>query len=35
MVSRQPHRELGELAGLAVDLDRPAMLLRHNVVADG
>src|SRR6516164_5329087 len=31
---RQVDRELGELAEHAVDLDRSAMLLRYNVIAD-
>jgi hypothetical protein len=31
--SRQPHRELGEVADLAVDRDRAAVLLRYNLVA--
>jgi hypothetical protein len=31
---RQAYRELGELADPAIDGDRPAMLLRHDVVAD-
>jgi len=30
--SRQPHRELGEVADRAVDRDRAAVLLRHNLV---
>src|SRR6476661_2070229 len=30
----QPHGELGKLADLALNLDRPAMLLRDDVVAD-
>src|SRR5690242_3325752 len=32
--SRQPHRELGEAADVAVDCDRAAVLLRYNLVAD-
>src|SRR6516164_1866773 len=33
-VARQAYRELGEFAGFAVDLDRAAVLLRDDVVAD-
>src|ERR1051325_9840500 len=32
--ARQSDREFGELANLAIDLDRPAVLLGHDVVAD-
>src|SRR5205807_6850457 len=32
--SGKSNGELGELADLAVDLDRAAMLLRHDVIAD-
>ena len=31
--SRQPHRELGEVADLTVDRDRAAVLQCHNLVA--
>ena len=30
----EPHRELGEVADLAVDRDRTAVLLRYDLVAD-
>src|ERR1700751_2149550 len=33
-MTRQGGREVGEFAGLAVDLDRAAMLLRDDVPAD-
>src|SRR5262245_14518579 len=32
--ARQPHREFGEVADLAVDRDGTAVLLRYNLVAD-
>src|SRR5262245_65007798 len=32
--SRQPHRELGEVADFAVDRDGAAVLLRYDLVAD-
>src|SRR6516225_4534554 len=32
--SRQPHRELGEVADFAVDRDSAAVLLRYDLVAD-
>src|SRR6516164_3062834 len=32
--SRQPHRELGEVADLAVDRDRAAVLLGYDLVAN-
>jgi hypothetical protein len=32
--SRQPHRELGEVADLTIDRDRAAVLQCHNLVAD-
>ena len=34
LVAWQAHRELGEFADPAIDLDRAAVLLGHNVVAD-
>jgi hypothetical protein len=34
LASRQPHRELGEVAYLAVDRDRAAVLLGDDLVAD-
>jgi hypothetical protein len=30
---RQPHHELGEVADLAIDCDRAAVLLSHNLIA--
>src|SRR6516225_2795156 len=33
-VSRQPHRELGEVADFAIDRDGAAVLLRYDLVAD-
>jgi hypothetical protein len=32
--SRQPNRELGEVADLAIDRDGAAVLLRYDLVAD-
>src|SRR5262245_19026480 len=32
--ARQPHRELGEVADLAIESDGTAVLLRYNLVAD-
>src|SRR6516164_31331 len=32
--SRQPHREFGEVADFAIDRDRAAVLLGHDLVAD-
>ena len=32
--ARQPHREFGEVADLAVDRNGTAVLLRYNLVAD-
>src|SRR6516162_4871997 len=32
--SRQPHRELGEVADFAIDRDGAAVLLRYDLVAD-
>jgi hypothetical protein len=32
--SRQPHRELGEVADFAVDCNGAAVLLRYDLVAD-
>ena len=34
MNARQPNGEFGELSDPTIDLDRTAMLLGHNVVAD-
>ena len=33
-LARQPNRELGENALFAVDRDRAAVLLRHDIIAD-